>query len=104
MFAQREMIAQPRVEILHQGTRSRRLFHRTLDRFMELKELPTQPLMQIDPAPPVCVGGRLFPEKVHHLPDEKQRDLELLGNLSQLVIKHLGKGQQIIPLILQCFA
>ena len=67
---------------------------------MELEELPAQYLMKIAPAPPVGFGGRLFPEKAHHLPDEKQRGLELLGNLSQLVIKHLGKGQQIIALIL----
>ncbi|ABW33104.1 hypothetical protein AM1_F0080 (plasmid) [Acaryochloris marina MBIC11017] len=40
---------------------------------MELQGLPTQPLMQIAPAPPVRFGGRLFTEKAHHLTNETQK-------------------------------
>lgn len=54
---------------------------------MELKELPAQHLMQITPAPTVHFGGRLFPEKAHHLPDEKQRGLELPSWLLALAVE-----------------
>ncbi len=101
MAAQGEVGAQPRVEVLHQGTAARGVRHGPAYGVEERVELASS--LRAQPVPPLPVSGRGAGRAVQHasFPHQGLGDGMGLRDVGQFLIEHAGEGEHGVALVLQ---
>ena len=98
---QEEVISQAAVEILNDGTGSRRLGHDLLDGGFEIVQPMAKLMVQRGAALSMrgvmLIDALQFTDGVH----PKRRHVEAHGQVVQLLIQHAGESQQLIALVFE---
>jgi hypothetical protein len=98
---QREVIAQPRVEVFHQRTAARGSCHGPAHGVKDRAELAAELCPQ--PVPPLPIRGRGSGQAVQYagFTHERFGDLVGLRDVGQLGVEYTGEGEQIVALVPQ---
>src|SRR5579863_2983633 len=101
MTAQREVIAQSRIEVLNQRTAARRLRHHQCYRVEQDMELGPQCRSKLIPTLPVCRRSRRKTIQNAGLPNNRIGRFVTPSDGSQFTVQNTSEGEEVVALVLK---